>query len=133
MISRLLLESCTQLNAQEIYDEIKEYSIGIATVYKNVKLFKILGIVKEFNINSISYYEIKIFSEKPLHIHFKCLKCNSIIDINNINLNLQYLNLDRNIEHRENLQIYDINILFLGLCSKCKEEDKCQDQQSLEE
>lgn len=77
-----------------------------------------LGIVKEFNINSIDYYEIKIFSGKPLHIHFKCLKCNSIIDIDNINLDLQYLNLDRNIEHRENLQIYDINILFLGLWSK---------------
>ncbi|NFD85352.1 transcriptional repressor, partial [Clostridium botulinum] len=40
---------------------------------------------------------------------------------------------NRSIEHSEDLEISDANILFLGLCSRCKEEEKCQDQQSLEE
>lgn len=68
-----------------------------------------------------------------MHIHFKCLKCNSIIDIDNSKLDLEYLKLSRFMEHSEDLEIYDANTLFLGLCSRCKEEEKCQDQQSLEE
>nr|WP_236905699.1 hypothetical protein [Clostridium sporogenes] len=88
---------------------------------------------KELNINGVNYYEMKIFSGKPLHIHFKCLKCNSIIDIDNSKLDLEYLKLSRFMEHSEDLEIYDANTLFLGLCSRCKEEEKCQDQQSLEE
>ncbi|EKO1911321.1 transcriptional repressor [Clostridium botulinum] len=108
-------------------------NIGIATIYRNLKIFERLGIVKELNINGVNYYEMKIFSGKPLHIHFKCLKCNSIIDIDNSKLDLEYLKLSRFMEHSEDLEIHDANILFLGLCSRCKEEEKCQDQQSLEE
>lgn len=85
------------------------------------------------NINGVNYYEMKIFSGKLLHIHFKCLKCNSIIDIDNSKLDLEYLKLSRFMEHSEDLEIHDANILFLRLCSRCKEEEKCQDQQSLEE
>ena len=55
------------------------------------------------------------------------------IDIDNSKLDLEYLKLSRFMEHSEDLEIHDANILFLGLCSRCKEEEKCQDQQSLEE
>lgn len=127
------MNSSIHLNTEEIYNEIKKENVGIATIYRNLKIFEELGIVKEFNIEGINYYEMKIFSGKPLHIHFKCLKCNSIIDMDNSKLNLEYLKLNRAIERSENLEIYDVNMLFLGLCSRCKEEEKCQDQLNLEE
>ncbi|BDB01295.1 Fur family transcriptional regulator [Clostridium botulinum] len=133
IILKTLMESSIHLKAEEIYNKIKKNNIGIATVYRNLKVFKKLGIVKELNINAVNYYEMKLFSGKPLHIHFKCLKCNSIMDIDNSKLDLEYLKLNRSIEHSEDLEIRDANILFLGLCSRCKEEEKCQDQQSLEE
>ncbi|AJD29481.1 Fur family transcriptional regulator [Clostridium sporogenes] len=133
IILKVLIDSSIHLNAEEIYNKIKKDNIGIATVYRNLKIFEKLGIVKDLNINGVNYYEMKIFSGKPLHIHFKCLKCNSIIDIDNSKLDLEYLKLSRFMEHSEDLEIHDANILFLGLCSKCKEEEKCQDQQSLEE
>ncbi|EPY6465764.1 Fur family transcriptional regulator [Clostridium sporogenes] len=133
IILKVLIDNSIHLNAEEIYNKIKKDNIGIATVYRNLKIFEKLGIVKDLNINGVNYYEMKIFSGKPLHIHFKCLKCNSIIDIDNSKLDLEYLKLSRFMEHSEDLEIHDANILFLGLCSKCKEEEKCQDQQSLEE
>ncbi|MBO3440771.1 transcriptional repressor [Clostridium botulinum] len=133
IILKTLMESSIHLNVEEIYNKIKKNNIGIATVYRNLKVFKKLGIVKELNINAVNYYEMKLFSRKPLHTHFKCLKCNSIIDIDNNKLDLEYLKLNRSIEHSEDLEIRDANILFLGLCSRCKEEEKYQDQQSLEE
>ena len=133
IVLKTILDSKTHLNVKEIYETIKEYQIGLATIYRAIKVFNKLGIVKEININGISYYEMKIFSGKPLHIHFKCFKCNSIIDLDSQSLNFDYLKLNKKVEEQNNIVIYDSNIMFEGLCSKCKEELKCQDQQSLEE
>ena len=133
IVLKTILDSKTHLNVKEIYDKIKEYHIGLATVYRALKVFNELGIVKEININGISYYEMKIFSGKPLHIHFKCFKCNSIIDIDSQSINFDYLKLNKKVEVENNLEIYDSNIMLVGLCSKCREELKWQDQQNLEE
>ena len=121
IILRTILDNKTHLNAKEIYEKIKEKNIGLATVYRALRVFNKLGIVKEISINRISYYEMKIFSGKPLHIHFKCYKCNSIIDIDSQSLNVDYLKLNKKIETENNLEIYDSNITFIGLCSKCRE------------
>ena len=117
-----LIESKNHLTAEEIYNIVKKHSIGIATVYRSLKVFKELNIVKEISIDGINYYEMKIFSKKPLHIHFKCIKCNSIIDIDNLSLYLDYLRLNKSIEEDNNLIIYDTNILQVGLCNKCMED-----------
>lgn len=120
-----ILDSKTHLNVKEIYEKTKEKHIGFATVYRTLKIFNELGIVKEININGISYYELKIFSGKPLHIHFKCSKCNNIIDIYSQNLNFDYIKLNKKVEEENNLEIYDSNIMFIGICSKCRDELKC--------
>lgn len=133
IILEVILKSNIHLNAKEIYEKTKEYNIGLATIYRALKVFNELGIVKEINDNGISYYEMKIFSGKPLHIHFKCYKCNSIIDIDSQNLNFDYLKLNKRIEEESNVEIYDSDIMFLGVCKKCREDLKCQDQQNLEE
>ena len=59
---------------------------------------------------------------------FKCYKCNNIIDIDSQSLNFDYLKLNKKIEIENNLEIYDSNIIFIGLCSKCREELKWEDQ-----
>ena len=69
------------LSVEEIYQRLKENNIGLATVYRNVKIFNGIGIVKGIVVDGVSYYELKIYSKKPLHIHFQCVKCNDIIDI----------------------------------------------------
>ena len=128
IVLRTILDNKTHLNGKEIYEKIKEKNIGLATVYRALKVFNELGIIKEININGVNYYEMKIFSGKPLHIHFKCSKCGSIIDIDSQNLNFDYLKLNKKIEIENNLEIYDSNIMFIGLCSKCREKLKWQDQ-----
>ena len=132
-ILETILDSKTHLNVKEIYEKVKEKHVGSATVYRALRVFNELGIVKEININGISYYEMEIFSKKPLHMHFKCFNCNSIIDIDSESLNFEYLRLNKKVEAENDLEIYDLNIMFIGLCSKCREGLKCQGQQSLEE
>ncbi|NFH80157.1 transcriptional repressor [Clostridium botulinum] len=117
-----VINSNTHLSVKEIYDRVKHNRIGITTVYRSLKTFNELGIVKEINVNGTSYYEIKIFSGNPLHIHFKCSKCNSIIDIEDNFLNLEYIKLNKKIEEKNNLEIDDLNIMLIGTCSKCKED-----------
>lgn len=121
-ILKFLVNSKQHFNAEEIYAKVKESNIGLATVYRSLKEFSKLGIVKVINVNGINYYEMKIFSRNPLHIHFKCSKCNDIIDIDDKELNFQYVKLNEKIALNNNLDIYDVNIMFTGLCSKCREE-----------
>ncbi|MBU3182317.1 Fur family transcriptional regulator [Clostridium psychrophilum] len=128
IILRTILDNKPHINAKEIFKKIKRKHIGIATIYRSLKVFNELGIVKEINISRINYYEMKIFSGNPLHIHFNCYRSNNIVDIDSQNLNFDYLKLNKKIETKNNLKIYDSNITFIGLCSKCREELKCQDQ-----
>lgn len=133
IILEALLDNKEHINAKEIYEKVKKENVGITTVYRSLNLFAELDIVKEINIGGTSYYEIKIFSKNPFHIHFKCFRCNSIIDINNKDINLDCLDLKQKVETISDLDIYDINIMFTGLCTSCKEEFKWQDQQKLEQ
>ena len=127
-VLKALIKSDIHLNVEEIYKIVKKDSVGLATVYRSLKMFEILNIVKIINVNGMNYYEMKIFSGKPLHIHLKCNECDSIIDIDSNILNLEYLRLNNKLEKENNLEIYDSNIMFIGLCSKCREKLKWQDQ-----
>lgn len=117
-----LMQSSSHLMAEEIYQRVKNDKIGIATVYRSLKLFERLGIVKEFPMDGVKYYELKIYSKKPLHIHFKCSKCNVIIDIDDADINIDYIKLNQKVEMKRELEVNDVNITLLGLCKKCREE-----------
>jgi len=78
VVLKTLLESNTHLAVKEMHQKANTKNLGLATVYRAVKVFCEIGIVKEINIQGINYYEMKMFSGKPLHIHFKCLKCGII-------------------------------------------------------
>lgn len=128
LVLKAIIQSNTHQNVKEIYNAVHDSRVGLATVYRNLKIFEQLDIVKEININGVSYYELKIFSGKPLHIHLKCSNCHRIIDMNDKNLALEYLKLNRKVEEISNFEIYDVNIMLMGLCKQCKEEKECQDQ-----
>ena len=116
-----LINAEKHLKVEEIYEKIKQKNIGLATVYRTLEIFADLGIVKEINIDGVCYYEQKLYSRKPLHIHFKCIRCNSIIDINDIEAVIAYLKLNKKIEENNKIQIHDIDIMLSGICTKCLE------------
>jgi Fe2+ or Zn2+ uptake regulation protein len=93
-----------------------------------VKIFNGIGIVKGIVVDGVSYYELKIYSKKPLHIHFQCVKCNDIIDIDERKVALEYLKVNKAIEDINDLEIYDVNIMLIGLCKRCREVNECQDR-----
>lgn len=133
LILEVLINNSHHLSAKDIYDKLKQKNIGLATIYRSLNLFIELNIIKKVEIDNITYYEMKIFSKNPFHIHFKCSKCGSIIDINNKDINIDYIGIIRKVEEEENFVIDDSDIMFKGICDKCKEDIKWQDQQNLDE
>ena len=117
-----IINAKTHLSVKEIYEKTVEKNVSFATIYRTLKLFNEFDIIKEINIDNINYYEMKLFSGKPLHMHFKCSKCGSIIDIDNKDLNLEYIKLNQKVEEENNLEVFDVNIMLIGTCSKCKED-----------
>lgn len=119
-----LIRADRHLTVDEIYQRLKDEKIGIATIYRNLRVFADLRIVKEVHIEDINYYELKLFSGKPLHIHFKCANCNEMIDLDDIDVVLDFIKINQKVEQKKDLLVYDADITLLGLCSECKTEHK---------
>lgn len=106
-------------SVDEIYENLKFEGIGLATIYRNINVFVKLKILKEFKVDNTSYYELKMYAKKPLHIHFQCSNCNVIKDIVDEDIVLEYLKLNKLIEKKHGSQIRDIDIMLHGLCKDC--------------
>lgn len=121
LIIETLLSSDKHMTIKEIHEKLRDKNIGMATLYRNLDSFRELGIVREINLEGQTYYEMKIFGKKPIHIHFKCNICGKIIDIEDSKLYHEYLKLNRLIEEK-NLLILDSMFTFKGLCSDCQSD-----------
>jgi Fur family transcriptional regulator, ferric uptake regulator len=121
-VLNVLIKASSHLTVEEIYKQIKDVKIGLATTYRSLKLFEDLGIVKEIPMDGVRYYELKLFGKKPLHIHFKCKNCNAMIDIDDTETNVDYIRLNQKVESKMEVEVYDVNITLLGLCEECKEK-----------
>ena len=115
-----IINSKTHLSVKEILERVKKNNVALATIYRSLKLFNELNITKEIIIDNINYYEMKIFNSKPFNIHFKCSRCNKVIDLDNKNLNLEYIKLNKKVEEENNLEVNAVDIMLIGLCSTCK-------------
>jgi Fe2+ or Zn2+ uptake regulation protein len=111
------------MRAEELYDKVKSKSIGLATVYRTLKIFSELNIIQEINIDDINYYELKSCINKCVHVHVKCKKCGKIIDIKDEKLMESYLDLSIKLESIYDMDIVDTNIVIDGICNLCKEDN----------
>lgn len=111
------------LSAEEVYEYVKPEGIGLATVYRNIKIFVDLDIIKEIRVDDTNYYELKMYGKKPLHIHFQCENCGCIEDILDQDIILEYLRINRLIEDKQGCEIFDMDIMFHGLCKDCIPKD----------
>ena len=89
-------------------------NISLATIYRNLTI-----LLDEKQIKKVKVGEIDVFETvKDKHYHFKCRVCGNIIDIdpNKIPLDVSKLNKIGDND------ILDCDIVFLGVCNKCKKE-----------
>lgn len=121
---RLLLDTLREArghpDARELHRRAAEKNprISLATVYRNLRLFKELGLVDERRLDEVHcYYEIKGTTE---HYHMVCTACGQVTEFESPLVNDMVAEVQRNSG-------FDVTraVLYLeGYCRKCKDKRK---------
>jgi len=123
---RLLLELIRDaeghLDAKELYRRAiaRDQSIGPATVYRSLNLFKELGLVDEVRLGKVRcYYEIK---QLPGHQHLVCQGCGKVIEFQNP----YFQKLIKAVQREHRFNITKAELYLEGYCPECEEKEKTQ-------
>ena len=123
---RLLLELIRDaeghLDAKELYQRAhaRDESIGPATVYRSLNLFKQLGLVDERRLGKLRcYYEIK---QSPQHQHLLCQGCGKVIEFQNPH----FQKLIEAVQREHRFKITKAELYLEGYCPECEEKEKTQ-------
>jgi Fe2+ or Zn2+ uptake regulation protein len=114
VLFRLIKEE-GHIDADELYRKAKAVypKIGLATVYRNLKLFRDLGLIKEVKFDEPhSHYEFLKGSE---HHHFVCRKCGALIEFDASLLK----SFKEKLEERYGLKVEGMDVQVKGLCNSC--------------
>lgn len=118
IINVLLERPDDHLNSEEIYEIIKKTNenIGLATIYRNLKLFCELGVLTELDVGDGSArYDLNFDDDSHQHHHLICKKCGKIIEVRG-----DYLDeLEEMIEKKYNFKITNHKLKFYGVCLDC--------------
>jgi Fur family peroxide stress response transcriptional regulator len=101
-------------SAEDIYDEVRKSfpDISIDTVYRTLSTFSKMGLIDEVE----GYGEAKRYDPvlEPHH-HFRCRKCNRIVDFQDEGLN----KLRLPVVIRGKYSVFNVKVVAEGLCDKC--------------
>ncbi len=107
----------SHFNVDELYDILRKdkKEVSRPTVYRTIPLLLEAGLIKKsFTKNDKENYE-HIYGHHE-HIHFICLKCGAVIELENEELQKKLDELASN----QNFKIKEKNVLVKGICSKCQ-------------
>ncbi len=121
-IIRIFLESVKHLKPEDVYELVRVKGISLPTVYRTIDILKKNQIIEEIAIGKHRYYELKIFSGKKLHIHFKCDSCGEIFDIDDPKLVMELINITSSVESSYKVEVEDLLMVLHGTCESCKKK-----------
>jgi Fur family ferric uptake transcriptional regulator len=115
VLLELLRQSGGHLDADELYRRArkKKSRISLSTVYRNLQLFKRLGLIEEHHfIEEHHHYEVKSGTE---HQHLLCVNCGKVVEFS-CPLSRK---LKQDIGKRYDFDITGVEVRMTGLCSDC--------------
>jgi Fur family ferric uptake transcriptional regulator len=114
----LLAESGEHIDAGELYVKAREKDprISLATVYRNLSLFKGAGLVKEHTfIEGHHHYEVK---GKKGHQHLVCLGCGKVTEFKSPLV----AKLKDEAGRANGFDIKDVTVYLEGYCTDCRKK-----------
>ena len=105
------------LDADELYRRAKEREprISFSTVYRNLQLFKKLGLVEERHFaEEHHHYEAKSPTE---HYHLVCLGCGQVIEFKSPSVK----RIKDRVARESGFEITRAEVLLEGYCPRCQE------------
>lgn len=87
--------------------------ISLATVYRNLALFKKQGIIQSIGtVNGIERFD----ANTAPHVHFVCTGCDAVLDFPQVEVPTA---LGSDAEKQTGCHINGCQLTFTGLCQKC--------------
>jgi Fur family ferric uptake transcriptional regulator len=114
----ILKEADGHLGAKEIFKKALEhdFSISLATVYRNLQLFEELGLVNGKRLDKTHcWYELKRSGD---HCDVICTACGNIIEFESPTIN----RLVEEIEGNAHFNVTKAVLYLEGNCKRCKEQ-----------
>lgn len=105
---------------EDIYDLMKDQKLGLATIYRNLEIFRKLGIIRTIAFDNKQYYELDMFSNKKLHVHFYCKSCKTIIESKDSEIVQSLLKQKDFVENSYESIVDEISIVMKGICKDCR-------------
>lgn len=120
MQRRILLEAVLSCDdhptANQVFEAVRASHRGIsrATVHRNLELMTVMGVItKTCHPGGVSRYDARI----DIHHHLVCLRCNSVMDIDDENLSA----LEIPDTSAFGFEVEDFRVQLRGVCKRCRE------------
>jgi Fur family ferric uptake transcriptional regulator len=120
LLLSIIQEAEMHLDAKELYRRASERDDGIslATVYRNLHLFKELGLINERHLGQARcYYEMKRLGE---HQHLVCESCGQVIEFESPLIR----KLVAEVQRKNSFSVTKVELYLEGHCHKCKEDER---------
>jgi Fur family transcriptional regulator, peroxide stress response regulator len=119
LILESIRKSCGPIDAKELYRLVskKDENISLATVYRSLSLFKLVGLIDEHRLgNSRCCYEIKQSME---HQHILCKCCGKVIDFESPLI----MEMLKNVQNEKGFCIEKVELCIQGTCKECLQKN----------
>jgi len=105
---------CKPINAEYIFNILRNKKVNLVTIYRTLNIFAKKGIVRIVNVHTESaHYELAGHH----HHHLVCKDCGTIEEIS---ICSQLLDTEALAHSKEFKSIQSHSVEFLGVCKKCK-------------
>ena len=114
-ILNLIIKNDSHLTIKDICHLVEDPTIGQSTVYRAIKLFLSLDILRKINFGDNDYYELSL-ENKHNHHHLICSECGKIIEVG-----FDYLeDLEKKIYEDYGFIVKNHTLRFCGICKECE-------------
>lgn len=116
LLLELLRESTDHMDAEELHQRARERNVrmSLSTVYRNLQLFKELGLVQEHHFTEEHrHYEVRSGAE---HQHLLCLGCGKVVEF----ACPVSQKMRDDTAKKYDFDIFDVEVRMLGLCPDCR-------------
>lgn len=120
LILDLIRQADEHLDADELYRRARKKGsrISLATIYRNLKLFKKIGLITQSNLGTAhSHYEMRGAGE---HHHLVCLGCGRVIEFDSPLI----VEVKAAVEGKHGFDILSTQFKMEGYCPKCRQREK---------
>ncbi len=115
LLLKLIRQAGSHISAKELYNQAakKNESISLATVYRNLRLFKRIGLIDERRLGSLhTCYEIK---DSHDHQHLICRSCGKVIEFENP----IFSRIVDQVREDYGFDITKVDMYMEGYCQEC--------------